>query len=85
MNILGLEPHGLLGKPEKVIQRKICFYVLCKNLGKGTDFSPVFQLQALLCQSHQKGLLHLHTGGIAVIGAIVILPPAHHLHGVLAV
>ena len=84
MDILGLEPHGLLGKPEKVVQRDVRLHVLREDLGEGADFGPVAQLQALLRQGHQEGLLHLHPGGVAVVGAVVVLPPAHHLHGVLA-
>ena len=85
LDVLHIQAHGLLGEPQDVVQGDVRLHIFKQDVGEGADLGPVLQLQALGRHRLEEGLLDLHPGGVSIVGAVAVLPPADHLHGVLPV
>ncbi len=78
----------LLAEPEQVAESQIRFHILLEYGGQFPDSGHILHLETFFRHRRQKRLLQLDAAGIphavpAVDAVGVVLPPAHHLHGVV--
>ena len=86
VEILGLQAHRFLRKPEHLAQLQIALHVAVENIDIAADLGPVLQRQALLEHGLEEHLLRLHAALVVIaLGIIVVVAPAHQAHGLLAV
>ena len=77
----------LLPNPDQIGELQVRFHPLLKNGRHIPHLVHIGQLKGLLGDGLQKGLLGVNAADIggSIAGAVVVLPPADHLQGLLAV